>query len=55
MEIAVEDALCAAASKGQTAACRLFADNYEDLDMDKAMKRACEAGRAECVQFFLSR
>lgn len=54
-EAAVEEALCAAAARGQTVVCKLFVDSYGRVDIDRAMRAACEAGRAESVQFFLSR
>lgn len=54
-EAAIEEALCAAASRGQTTVCKLFVDSYGTVDIDRAMRAACESGRAESVQFFLSR
>ncbi|KAE9417289.1 hypothetical protein Angca_007587, partial [Angiostrongylus cantonensis] len=52
---AVESALIVAAGAGQTKVCELLIDSYGLNDLAKAMCAACEQGRADTVQFFLSR
>ncbi|VDM59616.1 unnamed protein product [Angiostrongylus costaricensis] len=52
---AIESALIVAAGAGQTKVCELLIDSYGLNDLAKAMCAACEQGRADTVQFFLSR
>ncbi|KAK6745101.1 hypothetical protein RB195_011669 [Necator americanus] len=52
---AIENAMVAAAGAGQTEVCEQLVDAYDCHDFAKAMCAACEHGRADTVQFFLSR